>query len=59
MENKKGITLKVEVTNIDEFKDVIYFYICMLEDSRIDRGIREQYYKSCKFIEDNFLVRLE
>ena len=59
MENKKGITLKVEVTNIDEFKDVIYFYICMLEDSRIDMGIREQYYKSCKFIEDNFLVRLE
>ena len=59
MENKKGRTLKVEVTNIDEFKDVIYFYICMLEDSRIDMGIREQYYKSCKFIEDNFLVRLE
>ena len=56
---KKDLTIKVDITNIEEFKDVVYFFICMLEDNRIDKEIREQYYNSCKFIKDNFLVNLK
>ena len=55
---KKDLTIKVDITNIEEFKDVVYFFICMLEDNRIDKEIREQYYNSCKFVANNFFVNL-
>jgi hypothetical protein len=56
---KKDLTIKIDITNIEEFKDVVYFFVCMLEDNRIDKEIREQYYNSCRFIKDNFFVNLK
>ena len=37
------MTIKVKMTEMDEVKDIIASFIFMLEDTRIDRNIREQY----------------
>jgi hypothetical protein len=44
MSNKNNVlTVEVKATEIDEVKDIISSFIFMLEDSRIDIRIREQY----------------
>ena len=59
MENSKRITLEVKATEIDEVKDIIASFIFMLEDTRIDRDIREQYLETCKPIKEKFFVRID
>ena len=59
MENSKRITLEVKATEIDEVKDIIASFIFMLEDTRIDRDIREQYLESCKPLKERFFVRID
>lgn len=59
MENKeKTLVISVKATEIDEVKDIISTFIFMLEDSRIDIRIREQYLESCKTLKENFFVNL-
>lgn len=53
------ITLEVKATEIDEVKDIIASFIFMLEDTRIDRDIRLQYLETCKFLKQNFFVRID
>ena len=50
MENSNIITFKLNVTELDELSDIIKSFIFMLEDTRIDRDIREQYLESCKIL---------
>ena len=59
MENSKRITLEVKATEIDEVKDIIASFIFMLEDTRIDRDIREQYLETCKPLKKRFFVRID
>lgn len=59
MENSKRITLEVKATEIDEVKDIITSFIFMLEDTRIDRDIREQYLETCKPLKEKFYVRID
>ena len=59
MENSKGITLEVKATEIEEVKDIITSFIFMLEDTRIDRDIREQYLETCKPLKEKFFVRID
>ena len=59
MENSKKITLEVKATEIDEVKDIIASFIFMLEDTRIDRDIREQYLETCKPLKERFFVRID
>lgn len=59
MENSKRITLEVKATEIDEVKDIITSFIFMLEDTRIDRDIREQYLETCKPLKEKFFVRID
>ena len=59
MENSKRITLEVKATEIDEVKDIIASFIFMLEDTRIDRDIREQYLETCKPLKEKFFVRTD
>ena len=59
MENSKGITLEVKATEIEEVKDIIASFIFMLEDTRIDRDIREQYLETCKPLKEKFFVRID
>lgn len=59
MENSKKITLEVKVTELDELVDIIKSFIFMLEDTRIDRDIREQYLETCKPLKENFFVRID
>ena len=59
MEKSKGITLEVKATEIDEVKDIIASFIFMLEDTRIDRDIREQYLETCKPLKERFFVRID
>ena len=59
MENSKRITLEVKATEIDEVKDIIASFIFMLEDTRIDRDIREQYLETCKPIKERIFVRID
>ena len=59
MENSKRITLEVKATEIDEVKDIINSFIFMLEDTRIDRDIREQYLETCKPLKEKFFVRID
>lgn len=59
MENSKRITLEVKATEIDEVKDIIASFIFMLEDTRIDRDIREQYLETCKPLKEKFFVRID
>ena len=59
MENSKRITLEVKATEIDEVKDIIASFIFMLEDTRIDINIREQYLETCKPLKENFFVRID
>ena len=53
------LTVEVKATEIDEVKDIITSFIFMLEDSRIDIRIREQYLESCKYLKDNFFVNTD
>ena len=59
MENSKKITLEVKETEMDEVADIIKSFIFMLEDTRIDRDIREQYLETCKPLKENFFVRID
>lgn len=59
MKNSKRITLEVKATEIDEVKDIIASFIFMLEDTRIDRDIREQYLETCKPLKERFFVRID
>ena len=59
MEKSKRITLEVKATEIDEVKDIIASFIFMLEDTRIDRDIREQYLETCKPLKEKFFVRID
>ena len=59
MEKSKRITLEVKATEIDEVKDIITSFIFMLEDTRIDRDIREQYLETCKPLKERFFVRID
>ena len=60
MSNKNNVlTVEVKVTEIDEVKDIIASFIFMLEDTRIDRNIREQYLETCKPLKENFFVRID
>lgn len=59
MENKNNmLTVEVKATEIDEVKDIIATFIFMLEDSRIDIRIREQYLNACKYLKDNFYINI-
>ena len=59
MENSNIITFKLNVTGLDELSDIIKSFIFMLEDTRIDRDIREQYLETCKPLKENFFVRID
>ena len=59
MENSNIITFKLNVTELDELSDIIKSFIFMLEDTRIDRDIREQYLETCKPLKENFFVRID
>ena len=59
MEKPNKITLEVKATEIDEVKDIIASFIFMLEDTRIDRDIREQYLETCKPLKERFFVRID
>ena len=59
MENSKRITLEVKATEMDEVADIIKSFIFMLEDTRIDRDIREQYLETCKPLKERFFVRID
>ena len=59
MGNKNNVlTIEVKATEIDEVKDIISTFIFMLEDSRIDIRIREQYLNACKYLKDNFYINI-
>ena len=53
------MTIKVKMTEMDEVKDIIASFIFMLEDTRIDRNIREQYLETSKPLKENFFVRID
>ena len=58
--NKNNLlTVTVKATEIDEVKDIITSFIFMLEDSRIDYKIRQQYLESCSYLKENYFVNLE
>ena len=59
MKNSKRITLEVKATEIEEVKDIIASFIFMLEDTRIDINIREQYLETCKPLKEKFFVRID
>ena len=59
MENSNIITFKLNVTELDEIADIIKSFIFMLEDTRIDRDIREQYLETCKPLKERFFVRID
>ena len=59
MEDFKRIPLEVKATEMDEVADIIKSFIFMLEDTRIDRDIREQYLETCKPLKEKFFVRID
>ena len=59
MENSNIITFKLNVTELDELSDIIKSFIFMLEDTRIDRDIREQYLETCKHLKEKFFVKID
>ena len=59
MENSNIITFKLNVTELDELSDIIKSFIFMLEDTRIDINIREQYLETCKPLKEKFFVRID
>ena len=59
MENSNIITFKLNMTELDELSDIIKSFIFMLEDTRIDRDIREQYLETCKPLKERFFVRID
>ena len=58
-EKQNLLTVTVKATEIDEVKDIITSFIFMLEDSRIDYKIRQQYLESCSYLKENYFVNLE
>ena len=58
-EKSNILTINVKATEIDEIKDIISQFIFMLEDTRIDRDISEQYLESCKPLKERFFVRID
>ena len=58
-EKQNLLTVTVKATEIDEVKDMITSFIFMLEDSRIDYKIRQQYLESCSYLKENYYVNLE
>ena len=53
------LTIEVKATELDELADIIKSFIFMLEDTRIDRDIREQYLETCKPLKEKFFVRID
>ncbi|QEZ68002.1 hypothetical protein [Paraclostridium bifermentans] len=53
------INLEVKLTQTDEFKESMYAFVTMLEDSRIDKKIRSQYLEMAKFIKKTLYVDLD
>lgn len=53
------LTIEVKATELDEIADIIKSFIFMLEDTRIDRDIREQYLETCKPLKEKFFVRID
>ena len=53
------LTIEVKATELDEIADIIKSFIFMLEDTRIDRDIREQYLETCKPLKERFFVRID
>ena len=53
------LTIEVKATEIEEVEDIIASFIFMLEDTRIDRDIREQYLETCKPLKEKFFVRTD
>ena len=53
------LTIEVKATELDELADIIKSFIFMLEDTRIDRDIREQYLETCKPLKERFFVRID
>ena len=53
------LTIEVKATELDEIADIIKSFIFMLEDTRIDRNIREQYLETCKPLKERFFVRID
>ena len=53
------LTIEVKATELDEIADIIKSFIFMLEDTRIDRDIREQYLETCKSLKEKFFVRID
>ena len=53
------LTIEVKATEIEEVEDIIASFIFMLEDTRIDRDIREQYLETCKPLKERFFVRID
>ena len=53
------LTIEVKATELDELADIIKSFIFMLEDTRIDRDIREQYLETCKSLKEKFFVRID
>jgi hypothetical protein len=59
MKKTDEFVIEVKATELDEVKDIIASFIFMLEDTRIDRNIREQYLETCKPLKENFFVRID
>lgn len=59
MKKTDKFVIEVKATELDEVKDIIASFIFMLEDTRIDRNIREQYLETCKPLKENFFVRID
>ena len=53
------LTIEVKTTELDELADIIKSFIFMLEDTRIDINIREQYLETCKPLKERFFVRID
>lgn len=59
MKKTDEFVIEVKATELDEVGDIIASFIFMLEDTRIDRNIREQYLETCKPLKENFFVRID
>ena len=55
---KDSFTIDVKLTETEKVKDIVMSFIYMLEDSRIDKSIREQYLNSCRSLKEDYFVNL-
>ena len=55
MKKTDEFVIEVKATELDEVGDIITSFIFMLEDTRIDRDIREQYLETCKPLKEKLL----